>query len=181
MISHIPESLARAVLCKIGHNRLLSFLGQNLTEKESITETWGMLHGNVGVAILSSQCLSFMTAKRASYSIVLEPAIPSHETSCKHLQTMVTQSNKRSRNISKPHNLRPLHTHAPTCPYSKCPRTLHRKAHAHCTHSRVHACTYTSTQGAPLAKFCQIGTNPSAKHPQLQLPGPGNPELEDSL
>ena len=39
-----------------------------------------------------------MTAKRASYSIVREPAIPSHETSCKHLPTLVTQSNKRSRN-----------------------------------------------------------------------------------
>ena len=37
MNSHIPESLAATVLCKIGHDKLLSFLGQkNLREKESI-------------------------------------------------------------------------------------------------------------------------------------------------
>ena len=150
MISHIPESLARAVLCKIGHNRLLSFLGQNLTEKESITETWGMLHGNVGVAILSSQCLSFMTAKRASYSIVLEPAIPSHETSCKHLQTMVTQSNKRSRNISKPSTNASNHTTSD--PYTPMPPHAHtQNAHARCTEKRMHiahthACMHARTQ-----------------------------------
>lgn len=149
-----------------------------------------MLHGNVGVAILSSQCLSFMTAKRASYSIVLEPAIPSHETSCKHLQTMVTQSNKRSRNISKPST--DASSHTTSDPYTPMPPHAHtQNAHARCTEKRMHiahthacmhdhACTYTSTQGAPLAKFCQIGTNPLAKYPQLQLPGPGNPELEDS-